>query len=1607
MSIDTDLLEEILIYTLNNDLLANIFKDLIWGIIRYKENNWEDSSERFRGFIEHSHRALYEELIDLTSNPFHLDDHEKAAKNYYNKLRYYIFWNLSINQTQLLDENREDYKSLATKFHEIISYANKSNFLSIIINCIKLLLLTGEIMDFLENNHADKLKAINITNKYNKYLSLQTEDIIETFIHISFSKRKIRDLIFQKSILDSDDISNSKVLQKYLPHYVFSQWRIEKILNEGKPLPFRVVGPHIADFEIGDWIYIPKIAKYIFKLLNKNKKSTLISAISGTGKTVISRWIGYKFYKMGYKVFYIDCLDHKPKNIETVLDQIIIQHKSAKKFQDTLFIFDNIHVLDKELRLKLNECKEITLILLTERVFDGERKEMDNFSQNFEGFQNVEIVMDHWSYRNTVKGIIKLNAKNTLILNQIKYIGNQNLWIYAIILKLFKASLEIKKDSSIIDIFTDFDLVGGLITEYFDDLLKTKAIKLKSSEFDVYSNHLHYLLGILSIYSEYELWTNRGFIEHIISIEDITPLGTLNSKININKEILTEVQSFLINIFEVSSRIVFVKPGIKELELKIPHSQMAIIYKNCVLKKYERGFPGLIEQLQFLYISFGKYFGSFLQQKYLNLMGYINFDLIKTRFFDFGSYLKDLNYLKNPQILQEQILNNSIEEIERFFYYFSIYNNSLEEKLVKNIFQEEPVLFNHSWKFKIEESNSSYLYLLLRRIKKYLGITAFIDFIEMFQIEIFNILKQDRGDYIFSFLNFFLDLNFDLWAELDKNISDLIDQTSLNMDDLFSVYARNRKFFENISKAHRFYPLVKHVLKKLILNINFEEEQKFVPSPYYNYGEVISQIYQEIIDELLTQSNQKLYEAYEGKLRNSNLIIIINYLKDFYEHNSSTAMRFFKKFVNIIKEKLYESDVDNIETFFDILTMSFKEEKEFIKSTLLSNWECFIGIFLKLSNSEFFYFSKLRIVYGFFEDLFPELLDRYSIFFIQESKKRIQEYYESLEFKLDIVNKLNNFLGDEINEFILNLFNKSIYDSLEIQSISFYIKTFSKLNLSYSLKAKWDFKEFILSDNFKKKLMNAKDSELKEFFNIFWKGDAWGEILFEVYNDFLIERFGENFSNILKVSKEQIQYLDNLKNHIRKLEIAEIIKTYNYYSDPLFSHKKAYEFVEFRKFLDETRDNLLSDELEKKLNLLEFTEILNFLTILKIYHPNIVKDFCEKYHDIIYQKSRGRSSEIIEILTILEFYKLDIGFLKELDGYTNEELSLFQMILECLRKIDLCTLRYLFQINPANFLKYYTNINISNHLKHSTLLQLSIFLYKEELKVAQKNPGYTYLRKMSFMGGPIQKYPFILELLEKDFINIKDRFEPILILDFYYRNYKKDRITFLRHNDLLIKLISNQFIPFRNKITELIQKSEICFIALYLKSLTKNIGDLEKNKLKIPETLEKYLISEEFNNKIKKAEFYDIYRLFKYLKMINFSLSREIWIRNRKIFEDEAFAYKVRKDYAYWIFKFYDMFNDTHFNFNLESIKILKKIMRLKPLEIIIPYFLEIQSNEEFNTLFSIFKEELINIAKKYSKFELKRMLSERFMRKYNQDSLAIINTIFKERLDEKYFFES
>jgi len=101
------------------------------------------------------------------------------------------------------------------------------------------------------------------------------------------------------------------------------------------------------------------------------------------------------------------------------------------------------------------------------------------------------------------------------------------------------------------------------------------------------------------------------------------------------------------------------------------------------------------------------------------------------------------------------------------------------------------------------------------------------------------------------------------------------------------------------------------------------------------------------------------------------------------------------------------------------------------------------------------------------------------------------------------------------------------------------------------------------------------------------------------------------------------------------------------------------------------------------------------------------------------------------------------------------------------------------------------------------------------------------------------------------------------------------------------------------------------------------------------------------------------------------------------------------------------MFNIEHFKFGQGVITILKKIMNIRPLGTTISYLLEILSYDDFQALISVFKGEIMKIGEKYSKFELRRILSEDFMRKYNTDSLNTMRTLFQNRLNEQYFFES
>lgn len=166
---------------------------------------------------------------------------------------------------------------------------------------------------------------------------------------------------------------NGKILAKRLKSELkqddylskFNEFKFENILYSREVKPFRPDGPKIIDFEKEEWVYIPK------SFINFNfNKIAILGGYSGTGKSVIARYIGYYSMHLRNKsVYYIDFLElnkNDKDNLVENIDSIIINplfKQATNIFRNILFIFENIH--DPEIN-KINFLRKLKT--LTKRI---------------------------------------------------------------------------------------------------------------------------------------------------------------------------------------------------------------------------------------------------------------------------------------------------------------------------------------------------------------------------------------------------------------------------------------------------------------------------------------------------------------------------------------------------------------------------------------------------------------------------------------------------------------------------------------------------------------------------------------------------------------------------------------------------------------------------------------------------------------------------------------------------------------------------------------------------------------------------------------------------------------------------------------------------------------------------------------------------------------------------------------------------------------------------------------------------------------------------------------------------------------------------------------
>ncbi len=1634
-------LENYIYFTFSDHNLIHILKDLIWGIIKYKEEKKEDSIKSLGEFCEHSHRYLYYNLNKFMINKICLKSFPNTKDwEIVDKLQNMIFPELNIQNINLIKETRiivdnwNDFKHEYSKTR--IPSLGNLKFLSISINCIKLFLLVKQISYISKNytkkypkNFREKLKdkKIDIENDFLLIFQENNKEILNIFLDYVFGRRN-KDLLIKNHILSSNDIQNSKELQKYYPIYVYAHWRIEEQLYDNQVQPFRPIGPYLIDFEKGDWIYIPKIARYIIKHLKKYKKSILISAIGGTGKTVISRWIGYSFYVERFNVFYIDCLEHKTKKIEAVLDQLIIHHESgAKKISEVLFIFENIHILDKELKFKLSKCKDSTLCLLTERIFEEKESKKKNMGQYFESFQKIKISMNHWTFKNTIKGILTLNSKNAQITRELQYLGNQNLWIYAILLKLFKESLEFRQDSSIIDILTDHKLIGEKISDYFNDLLKMKVIKFRSSEDTLYLNHIYYFIGFLSIFSEYELWTEENFFDYLISIKDETPLGLYNSDIKINKEILKKIQSFLIDIFEINERTVNIKPGIRQKEFKIPHSQMAIIYRNTILNLIEKSYPGLQKNILNLYIFNGNYYGQLLNYKYQKFYLANKQQPQQVKIFSFKecqqfTAIESMNLFLSKFF--EKIKNRSLREIniftERCRYSKCIEDN--EQDYINSLLEKLLALDNHYWEPKISNTNPRSLFYFLESIKDYLGGKYLIRFFERFKTNILKRMSKSSLDLIIKLMFYIFNESKSMIQTIHQEFKELL----FRNDEPYDKFISSINFIENFEEITLTNTHISTIIEEKINHYLWKSNLKIdleILSIYSKRRETFLLFYDSFLEKVVEERN--FTEIFKDKLIKSNLNQLCTFVYTLAEHNPELTNKIVVLFFEDVKHLFEKSDLKSIAEI--LVEIKFiKEIVNDFKNLLFDNWDWFLNLFPKFNAYDIMnhYHSISKHFLGVID---PKYENKFDIFIKSIILDKIREYYSSIGKKFEICkllikNDLLSFIKDEI----FSLFTISIKNILENPSskLDNLLIIFTEFQSNYTVFSifytDYDFDIVNSNKRFKELVEIAKEVTLFNFMGFLKdKANNWFKLFTEKHSNFLKEKYGNNFEVAHLCSKEGREYLKRIPDIVQDLDIESIniiynntyrtwypIKTSIKATDDLIEVHQSF-LREISRQINSYKQLFLSDKMDNLLAKINSTTLFNFIIILHKFHSDLLHEIYNKFQQIILDKLREAPIKPLILFRILENYEISIFNLKEFLTLFFKEGIFSELLTNSLKQIDLFSLRfyisylsspYLIRKNRSDEIELIKEkFNFKESIKNSNLLQIALALHQDSISLLKKPAGLAFLEGQKGIRQ-IRLDPQEFKALTKDmafFTYDKDREVTHIPLNSFFP-YDKETIlkTPIFYTDLII---------------EKMKESNLHEISQYLETLLSWIEEINDKLLNPPLDFLSYFSSDSFSNTLKGANSDDVFSFFEVFFKLFPKVVQDLWVRHQKYFKTEEFINKIKNNFYKDVYKFYTL---NYIDLNqvpLDIIEIIKHHINNLNFEKLIWALADLSDKDlEFHLV--NFKSNLEDIIQKSSRQEIISCLQQDLLfKKYSKKLEIIIKKIplIETKREEKYFFES
>ncbi|MGB3458730.1 MAG: hypothetical protein WBB08_05430 [Halobacteriota archaeon] len=165
--------------------------------------------------------------------------------------------------------------------------------------------------------------------------------------------------------------------------------------------------PTFDDFKQESVFFDKENVKIVDGLLKKYRRC-LIRGAEGRGKTVLSRVVGFNYYKDKWKIRFIDIREVRKENIDGICRYI-----DRIEDENFLFVIENAHASLEEITPKLieiaNEHHSANFIFVSRKIFPGEEQLL--IGNPFEEWEEKELHLDLTPGLEVARGIINIAAK--------------------------------------------------------------------------------------------------------------------------------------------------------------------------------------------------------------------------------------------------------------------------------------------------------------------------------------------------------------------------------------------------------------------------------------------------------------------------------------------------------------------------------------------------------------------------------------------------------------------------------------------------------------------------------------------------------------------------------------------------------------------------------------------------------------------------------------------------------------------------------------------------------------------------------------------------------------------------------------------------------------------------------------------------------------------------------------------------------------------------------------------------------------------------------------------------------------------------------------------